>query len=355
VPILHARVKLMLASDPAVDRPARAQATLDVNGRLVRAEIAAHTMHEAVDLLESRLRGRLRRYADRQVVLHRRPGVAETGEWRHGQVPGERPPRHDRPPDERQVVRRKTFAIDELTIGEAMFDMEMLDFDFYLFRELATGVDAVLFRMHDGRLGLRRLVPSDMPPADERVGLKPGAAPELALEAALEWLNVADEPFVFFRDRETGGANVLYQRYDGDYGLITPADVPALPAAPSTARRRLRDELDRLTSVREVLARDALDQETEAESVGELSSIDQHPADLGSETFERERELSLLEDVEAEIADVRRALVRLDRGSYGRCDACGRQIPDERLSAVPAARFCFEHQAAAEVIRGLET
>jgi len=136
---------------------------------------------------------------------------------------------------------------------------------------------------------------------------------------------------------------------------VIPADVPAPPAAPSTARRRLRDELDRLTSVREVLARDALDRETEAESVGELSSIDQHPADLGSETFERERELSLLEDVEAEIADVRRALVRLGRGSYGRCEACGRQIPDERLSAVPAARFCFEHQAAAEVIGGLET
>jgi len=129
----------------------------------------------------------------------------------------------------------------------------------------------------------------------------------------------------------------------------------APPAAPSTARRRRRDELDRLTSVRGVLAGEALDQETEAESVGKLSSIDQHPADLGSETFERERELSLLEDLEAEIADVRRALVRLDRGGYGRCQACGRQIPDERLSAVPAARFCFEHQAAAEVIGGLET
>jgi RNA polymerase-binding transcription factor DksA len=126
-------------------------------------------------------------------------------------------------------------------------------------------------------------------------------------------------------------------------------------AAPSIARRRLRDELDRLTTVRAVLESEALDQETEAESVGELSSIDQHPADLGSETFERERELSLLEDVDAEIADVERALVRLDLGAYGRCEACGRQIPDERLSAVPAARFCFEHQAAAEVIGGLET
>jgi RNA polymerase-binding transcription factor DksA len=86
-----------------------------------------------------------------------------------------------------------------------------------------------------------------------------------------------------------------------------------------------------------------------------MSSIDQHQADLGTETFERERDLSLLEDVEREIADVQRALVRLDRGSYGFCEACGAQIPDERLSAVPAARFCLEHQAAAEVLGGLVT
>ena len=113
----------------------------------------------------------------------------------------------------------------------------------------------------------------------------------------------------------------------------TPADVAAPPAAPSTARRRLRDELDRLTSVRSVLAGEALDQETEAESVGELSSIDQHPADLGSETFERERELSLLEDVEAEIADVRRALVRLDRGGL-------RPLPGVRPTDPRRAAVC---------------
>jgi len=52
-------------------------------------------------------------------------------------------------------------------------------------------------------------------------------------------------------------------------------------AAPSIARRRLRDELDRLTTVRAVLESEALDQETEAESVGELSSIDQHLGPVG--------------------------------------------------------------------------
>jgi RNA polymerase-binding transcription factor len=45
---------------------------------------------------------------------------------------------------------------------------------------------------------------------------------------------------------------------------------------------------------------------------------------------------------------VDRALHRLDDGSYGRCDACREPIDDNRLEAMPAARFCYMHQAQAE-------
>jgi RNA polymerase-binding transcription factor DksA len=89
--------------------------------------------------------------------------------------------------------------------------------------------------------------------------------------------------------------------------------------------------------------------------VADTSTIDQRQADLGTETFERERDLSLLEDIEPQIAEVQQAFVRLDRGTYGRCETCGAEIPDERLVAVPATRFCLAHQAAAEIVPGLET
>lgn len=356
-PILHARVKLSTAPDPAVERPARAEAAVDVNGQLVRAHVTAHTLHEAVDLLEPRLRARALDAAERVRTLHLRPSETPAGEWHHGEAPTERPTWYDRPPEEREVVRRKTFAVDELTVDEAAFDMGMLDVDFYLFYELKTGVDAVLHRRADGRLGLRRLHPVDLPPAAEAVEvvLEPEAAPALALEEAVEWLDIAGEPFVFFRNLETGRANVIYRRYDGHYGLIIPADEPAPPAEPSTARRRLRDELARLDAVRAALIGEGLAEQSEADSVAETSTIDQHQADLGTETFERERDQSLLEDIEHEIGDVHRAFVRLDRGTYGRCEACGTQIPDERLSAMPATRFCLEHQASAEIITGLVT
>ncbi|HEX6419575.1 MAG TPA: TraR/DksA C4-type zinc finger protein [Acidimicrobiales bacterium] len=61
------------------------------------------------------------------------------------------------------------------------------------------------------------------------------------------------------------------------------------------------------------------------------------------EPFDPDQELSLLAQVEAELAAVDGALERLDRGTYGRCEACGEPVPDERLAAAPTAGFCPRH------------
>lgn len=112
------------------------------------------------------------------------------------------------------------------------------------------------------------------------------------------------------------------------------------------ARARLEEERTRLEEVRSGF--DGLNDESERESLSELSGADQHQADVGSETFEREKDLSILEQVEAELTDVARALERINDGTYGTCEACGKPIGDERLEAVPAARFCLEDQTQAE-------
>ena len=112
------------------------------------------------------------------------------------------------------------------------------------------------------------------------------------------------------------------------------------------ARERLDEERRRLEEVRDSI--DTMSDESERESLSELSSADQHQADIGSETFDREKDLSILEQVEAELADVAHALERLDQGTYGTCEACGQPIADERLEAIPAARCCLKDQALAE-------
>jgi RNA polymerase-binding transcription factor DksA len=114
------------------------------------------------------------------------------------------------------------------------------------------------------------------------------------------------------------------------------------------ARRQLEQERTRLEAVHASFEAEHLQDQSEVESVGELSGVAQHQADLGTETFERERDMSILEQVEAELHDVEVALRRLDEGTYGTCEACGRPIDEERLVALPAARLCLTDQAAAE-------
>ena len=115
------------------------------------------------------------------------------------------------------------------------------------------------------------------------------------------------------------------------------------------ARQHLAEERDRLTKVRTGLENEHLHDEASQDSAANLSHVHQHLADIASDAFEREKEFSILEQVEAELADVDRALDRLDVGTYGTCEVCGGIIPDERLAVVPAARFCTHHQGDAEV------
>ena len=113
-------------------------------------------------------------------------------------------------------------------------------------------------------------------------------------------------------------------------------------------RQRLDEERARLEGVRATFADENLNDESETDSLSELSSYDQHQADVGTETFEREKDLSILERVESELVDIEHALRRLDDGTYGTCEVCGKPIPEERLEALPATRLCLEHQAEAE-------
>jgi ribosome-associated translation inhibitor RaiA len=70
-PVLSARVTLTMSADPAVARPAVAQATIDVNGRIVQAEAAGQTARDAIELMADRLRARLRRAVRPRFALRR--------------------------------------------------------------------------------------------------------------------------------------------------------------------------------------------------------------------------------------------------------------------------------------------
>jgi DnaK suppressor protein len=76
----------------------------------------------------------------------------------------------------------------------------------------------------------------------------------------------------------------------------------------------------------------------------ELSHVDQHPADEGSELFESERDAGLAASLREELAAVERAEQRLAEGTYGRSVESGDPIPDERLERMPWAERTVEEQ-----------
>ena len=136
---------------------------------------------------------------------------------------------------------------------------------------------------------------------------------------------------------------MTYVDSDGSTGTSGTAGVRA-----DKARERLLEEQARLQQVRQSLMDEAAESQPERDAFSELSLIDQHPADIGTETFEREKDLSILEQVEAQLRDVERAMTRVDDGTYGICEACGRPIDAARRGARPATRFCLDDQMAAE-------
>lgn len=79
------------------------------------------------------------------------------------------------------------------------------------------------------------------------------------------------------------------------------------------------------------------------ESLGELSNYDNHPADHGSEMFEREKDIALNEHSEEQLQDALYSLEAIEQGKYGVCEVCGKPISYERLEALPTARTCIEH------------
>jgi RNA polymerase-binding transcription factor DksA len=113
-------------------------------------------------------------------------------------------------------------------------------------------------------------------------------------------------------------------------------------------RRRLEEERARLLAMEDGLRDQHGVGASEAAGTGELTTYDQHEADMATETFEREKDESILERASSELEDIDRALSKLEDGTYGTCEACGRSIGEDRLEAFPAARFCVEDQAGAE-------
>jgi len=104
---------------------------------------------------------------------------------------------------------------------------------------------------------------------------------------------------------------------------------------------RLREELE---EIEERAAR-----AIEMEAAGELSDFEDHPADGASETFEREKDLAIADNIASLLMRIKGAMDKIDKKTYGVCDICGQQIKKARMEAMPFATLCIDCQGRVEI------
>jgi DnaK suppressor protein len=88
----------------------------------------------------------------------------------------------------------------------------------------------------------------------------------------------------------------------------------------------------------------------QSDLTGEMS-FDEEYADAGTATFERERDLSLVNNLRDLIDRIDKALGKIQDGTYGLCDRCGKPIEKLRLKALPYANLCIKDKQAEERVR----
>ncbi|OLN21676.1 hypothetical protein BTO30_13740 [Domibacillus antri] len=106
---------------------------------------------------------------------------------------------------------------------------------------------------------------------------------------------------------------------------------------------------DQLTELKNELLRQKelltgrIEHDEEFVNEGELSLYDNHPADMGTELYERERDAAIDEHSREELDKIDAALEAMKDGTYGICKKSGEEIPFERLQAVPTTLYTVEH------------
>jgi DnaK suppressor protein len=99
-------------------------------------------------------------------------------------------------------------------------------------------------------------------------------------------------------------------------------------------RARLRGDVTQMA--------DAALNKRRSEANGDLSSMPIHMADIGTDNFEQEFTLSLMQSEEETLDLIEASLERIEEGTYGQCEECGVRIPKTRLNAIPYATLCVK-------------
>ncbi|HEX4717411.1 MAG TPA: sigma 54 modulation/S30EA ribosomal C-terminal domain-containing protein [Thermoleophilaceae bacterium] len=221
-PLAGARLALRRGK-PHANKPWTADASVLYGeaGRVLAAHAAGRDPLEATDAVFERLRRQLRRVADAEVAQRNEPRVIRAAVEDLDR--GDRPEARLKPPEERDIVHRRTYVSVPVGTLDAVADLLDLDVEFLLVKHVRTNEDVVVYRRDDGRIGLIHPPGSALADENDIVVPEPSRYTEpLTLRNARDEMDVLNHRFLYFVDAADGRGKVLYLRHDGDYGLVEP-------------------------------------------------------------------------------------------------------------------------------------
>lgn len=146
-------ISLSVARNPRISESQSAEVTLYANGTVIRAEESSQDMYASIDKVADKISRQLRKFKERNGI-HRTKHSPKTSVV-VGQQPPMDPPREDREPElPKEVIRTKYFTMPPMSVEDALHQLDIIDHDFYVFRNAGTGEINVIYERNHGGYGV---------------------------------------------------------------------------------------------------------------------------------------------------------------------------------------------------------